>query len=369
MPVPSVQICAPPPKGASLASYDPSSAPLRTVKLGRRPRRPGQRAPRLARYLRGGAEPLPEAVDYAPMAAASISQIYGNDDYGDCVIADQFHAVGVWSGNDAGKPIVGTTKEAVAEYHRICGPGDNGCVITDVLDAMASGGLKVAGKARKILGYAELDPAHADLVKTAILTFGGMTIGFNVPQQWLGRGAYAGAVWDDPGARFTSAGGHDMLAVGYNATGAVFATWGFTVTMTWRALANARVVDEAYVKLSEDWTGLDLVAPSRLDLGTLKSDLEAIRRGETPDWQPPEPPVPPVVDPPPEPPVPPVDPPPIPPTPSTDVLVMQRGRPVAWSASPLNGPGQEGWVMLHHDIPDYNPALWKRLIAIQRGES
>lgn len=285
--VPTVLVCDP---SATRALPAGAPAPMRPVKLGRRKPVARPLVPRLSAYFQGfsAATPPPASVDYSAKAKAAIAQVYGNDQAGDCVIAGKTHAVGVWSGNDTGTPVIGSTSEALSEYHRLCGPGDNGCVITDVLDAMKSGGLSVGGQRRTIDGYVALNPADPDQVKVALIVFGGFTIGFNVPNSWMGRNAYDGAVWDDPGF-FIPVGGHDMRAVGYNATGVQFATWGFVVTMTWKALADSRIVDEAYVELSPEWYGSDKLAPSGIDADGLRADLAKIGSGDLPDWQPPAP--------------------------------------------------------------------------------
>jgi hypothetical protein len=284
---------------------------MKTVKLGRIRPPALPMVPRLSRYMAPMASPPPAAVDYSAKARDSIQRIYANDKYGCCVISGKAHAVGVWSGNDGPTTIVGADSEIVSEYKRICGPGDNGCVITNVLDAMRSGGLLLGGSKRKIDGYVAIEPTSADQVKVALIVFGGFTIGFNVPSAWVGQAAYDGGVWDTPRS-YSFVGGHDMRAVGYNDKGVQFATWGFIVTVTWRAMSDSRIMDEAYAELSPDWYGSDKLAPSGIDAAKLKDDIDAFSRGELPDWQPvaPDPPAPP-------------DPPPIPPpTPGVGLTIL-----------------------------------------------
>lgn len=279
--------------------------PLREVCLGRNPPDPTKikAVPPFEAYLKDVVPPPDNKTWVNDAAKASLKQMYGNDQYGDCVIASIGHGVGVSSANESGTAIVGTTSEIVSEYARICGPGDNGCVITDTKDAMMASGVSVGGKKRLIDGYAAIPPANKLAVQTAILIAGGgVNIGFNVPSEWMGSATYDGAVWDTP-RRYSFVGGHDIRAVGYNAVGVQFSTWGIVITMTWAALANPRIVDEMYVELERDWNA-DGTAPSGLDTVGLKAALDAYKAGKIPDWKPP-------VSPPPVPPIPPV-----PPTPS-----------------------------------------------------
>lgn len=128
------------------------------VMLGRKPptHRPGTRL-RLGAYLKPGYAVPPLPIDYYTKAMPSIARMYLNDTYGDCVIASAYHQVGVWTGNESGTPVVGTDNEVQSMYHTICGPGDNGCVIEDVLKYARDRGLPFNGVVHKIDGYVEVD--------------------------------------------------------------------------------------------------------------------------------------------------------------------------------------------------------------------
>src|SRR5205814_2031910 len=100
---------------------------------------------------------LPASVDWSAKAMASISRVYLNNQYGDCVIASAYHQEGIWSGNETGTPVLGTDQEVLAMYHRICGPGDNGCNIAEVLDYTKRTGLPFNGVIKKIDAYVSVD--------------------------------------------------------------------------------------------------------------------------------------------------------------------------------------------------------------------
>ncbi len=247
-----------------------------TVHLGRRPPPPGIKVLRVRDYLLPGGPPPPTTVDFASKAMKSINQMYGNDQWGDCVIAGKMHGIGVWTGNDSGVAAVGTTAEAVASYHAICGPGDQGCVIVEVLDVMKTKGLTVGGQKHTIEGYVAFDWTNQLETQTATYLFGGGCIGINLPQAWMN----APAVWDVTNTSII--GGHDVQIVAYNPQGVVIATWGGTRTITWAAFLSDRWIDEAYCMLSPDWYGKDGVTPLGVDVATLRADLALIGQGVVP---------------------------------------------------------------------------------------
>lgn len=133
-------------------------------------------------YIEDGAAPPPASVDYSSKAIASLSQILLNDTEGDCVIAGCFHFLGLVTGNEDGTAVVPTQAEVQNAYTGICGPGDNGCVVTDVLDAFKSPGLTANGKVWKITDYMSVDFTNKLMVMYAIDLFGAVVIGFELPQ-------------------------------------------------------------------------------------------------------------------------------------------------------------------------------------------
>jgi hypothetical protein len=282
-----------------------------TFKLGRLAPREGRPpAIRFGDYLRTVRSPPPAAVDYAAKAMPSLSRVYLNDQLGDCVIAGKGHMVGLWTGNESGTPVVGTDAEIAAQYRSICGPGDNGCVIRDVLDVMASRGLILAGVAHKIDGYVSLDWTSTLEVRTALFLFGSFSIGLSLPAAW--HSSPNNGTWDVTNTGIV--GGHDVTAVGYNSTGVVISTWGGLRTITWAAFASRRWIDECYLPLSPDWYAKANLSPSGLDVAGLKAALAAIGSGTIPPIDPPTPPpVPPTPPPVPPPTPPPPAPPPVPP--------------------------------------------------------
>lgn len=286
---------------ASLLAMDvtlPETSHVKPVKLGRKAPRADRKCLAIAPYIdRLRAQPLPASCDHLTKALPSIKQTVGNTSAGDCVIASTMHGEGIASGNDTGTPVLSSENEALSEYGRICGPGDNGCNIQDVLNEWQNNGITIGGTRRKIDGWVEINPANPDEVKTAILVFGSCRFGFNVPSDFMNTPD--GGVWDVSNGRIV--GGHDVrgcdfgtVATGFTADGVRIATWGGTRIMTWRLLATTSLVDEAYTELMPDWSGSDGLAPNGIKVADLKADLAAWKQGQIPPWSPdPTPPSPP----------------------------------------------------------------------------
>jgi hypothetical protein len=255
----------------------------RTVKLGRiRPTTPPE-CLRFACYRDPrGATPPPAVVDYSAKAMAAISRVYDNDTLGCCVIAGKMHQLGIWSGNETGTPVLATDTEVREQYVRICGPGDNGCIITDVLAAFQSPGLTAGGKPYTIDGFVSVDWTNRIEVQTAIYLFGSLTLGINLPQAWLQ--APEGGLWDVTDSEIV--GGHDVCAVGYNETGVVIATWGGLRTITWAAFGDMRWLEECYAELAPLWYSSDKLAPCGVDADALRADLAALGSGTIPPIDP-----------------------------------------------------------------------------------
>jgi hypothetical protein len=229
------------------------------------------------------AAPPPASTSWRAKAGDSLKRMYLNDTYGDCVIAGKYHCVGVWTANESGTAAQGTDQEVLSAYHTICGPGDNGCVITDVLDAFKKTGLKFNGVTHLIDDYVSVDWTNKNLVQVAIELFGCITYGVDLPSAWTSGGD--GSTWDVTNTR--SVGGHDIPGIDYDSNGVWIATWGGTRLMTWAAETSKRYVTECECALSPDWYANGNLAPNGIDVASLRADLVKLGQGVIPDIQPP----------------------------------------------------------------------------------
>lgn len=298
-------IIVPPPPvvvltGDAMAGYQPTKKMQRfavqngphVVRLGRQ--RPKSRSMNLS--LEDYVTPevmraLPESIDWTAAAQASIDQMLGNDVEGCCVIASSYHIEGSATAADGGPVIIPDPAEAHEAYQTICGPGDNGCNMEEVLKWQMTKGLKFRGAVRKIDGYVAIPIHTVELAKAAVFLFGNIKIGFNLPAAWT-----SAAIWDVTNTQIV--GGHDVPALGFNKDGLVIASWARKYLVTWNAWQDRRFADEAYVVLSPGWYGSDRVAPNKFPVAALQADLAKLKAGQIPDTTPP------IDPPPPQPPTP-----------------------------------------------------------------
>lgn len=240
---------------------------------------------------------LPAKTSWRTLAAKSIGAMLGNDRWGDCVWASKMHTVGLVTANQPliGPEAVGTDAEAVKQYHAVCGPGDNGCVIQDVLDFWLRHGIQVGGKQHNLSGYVAFDWTDAEITKACVALLLGACIGIQLPADWTRN-----AVWDVTDSPIV--GGHDVALVDYDDTGVYVASWSRVYRITWRAFTSRSWLDEGWAMLSPDLAAGEILAPSGLKVEELSRALSAIGQGHVPDG--PTPPVPPDPPVPPKPPVP-----------------------------------------------------------------
>lgn len=258
-------------------------------KLGRLPGRPTQPRLKLAAHLYREVPPTPELVDW--LSRVSDWPVYGNDAIGDCTCASAAHKIISWSTYAGARQQV-TTADVIAAYSAVSGydprtgANDNGAVMQDVLGHWRKEGIG----GHKILGFAQVDVSDYQEVRAALWVFGGLYLGFWVPQSAFDQ-FRQGQPWDVV-AGSTIRGGHAVNAgITLDVEGDVLdrfqvVTWGRVQAMT-RAFWN-RYVDEAWAVISPEW--LDAVGhnPTGLDLYGLGEELQELT-GEPNPFPPPQP--------------------------------------------------------------------------------
>jgi uncharacterized protein YkwD len=269
------------------------------VALGRKAPHPGRKHLQLEHYHDKVTQP-PPSINRRDKASASLARMYRNDVKGCCVISGKGHGLGVVSANDSdsGGVVLATDQEIDDQYYGVCGPNDEGCVITDVLDYMMKSGFMAGGRRYFIDGYVAADWTNQLLVKLGLYEFGCGTFGINLPSAWTQN-----AVWDVTNTRVV--GGHDVTPIDYDETGVYVSSWGRIYRMTWQAVLSRRWVEELYFPVYQSWYNKDQVTPTGTNAAKLKADLQVIRSGGFPEIGPISPPPP---KPPPSPPSPPVAP-------------------------------------------------------------
>lgn len=176
--------------------------------------------------------------------------MYGNDQWGDCVEAGYGHLVNQVTFYGSGVEFKPTTGDVLGIYSAITGfnpddPNtDQGTYTQDALAYARKTGLD----GHKVVAYAAVDVANATEVKQALALFGQLLVGLNFPDSAMDQ-FNAGRDWDVvKGAK--NEGGHCVLIVGYDETGLWLVTWGKLIRMTWAFWA--KYGDEAWVVLDQD---------------------------------------------------------------------------------------------------------------------
>jgi hypothetical protein len=202
-----------------------------------------------------------------------------NDEIGDCGIAGPGHMIQMWTSNSATEVIIDDdvieqVYSAVSGYNPNIPSSDRGVNLLDVLKYWKATGIG----GHQIGGYALVDCRNMLLMKYAIATFGGLLMGYGLPDS-----AQSQDVWDVPqggpvgqGEKY-SWGGHCTAKAKYTApainnTGDV--TWGFVKNMTWPFVTVYG--DEAWAIFSQDFIAGNGESPSGFNRDQLLADLNQL---------------------------------------------------------------------------------------------
>jgi hypothetical protein len=210
------------------------------------------RGPRFAlkNYLTRSLPTPPATCDYRNAAQAALSQMYGNDQLGDCVIAGMAHLVGLMTGNASGNPFIYSNDQIIGLYSAIGGyvPGnestDQGCDEQTALNYWENNGALPPNTtdpsgAHKIAGWLAVNGADPVECRAALWLFENLYFGIELPDAWINPSApsASGFTWDVAGAADPQ-NGHCVVGVGYDGNGITIDTWGMTGTMTNAAVAQ-----------------------------------------------------------------------------------------------------------------------------------
>ena len=256
----------------------------KTLMLGRR--RPVARGPRfrLANYLLQTIPPPPSSADYSTKASAALSQVYLNDQLGDCVIAAIAHLLGIFSANAQEPPIVLTDAEIIALYGQIGGydpnnpATDQGCDEVTALNWWQEYGAPT-GK-NQIAGWMQVDGTNPVEVRTALWLFENLFFGVDLPDAWVQPAPQeSGFTWDIAGGSDPN-NGHAFVGVAYDAKGILIDTWGMEGTITDAAIARYTAQAEGgalYTVLSsESIISAALKAPNGFGWASLVADFNSM---------------------------------------------------------------------------------------------
>lgn len=242
--------------GSSL--IDPS-----TLKLGKSAAKKDVRTARLEFFMGGLPEP-PAASSGRNRALMAACGMLGNDQAGDCVVADDGHRLMLWTKltSRSDDDVVITTSEALAFYLQASqalnhSSADAGLVMLDYNKWR----LTMPWRDRRFYGFGTVDHFNHKAIKQLIIAFQAIPLGILLPNTAKQQAA-PGGTWSlvsrDGDGRPGSWGGHDVPAIDYDEQGVYVVTWGGVQLVEWPFFDY--YVDECYAVIPTETTvpGFDL---------------------------------------------------------------------------------------------------------------
>src|SRR5437773_752317 len=138
-------------------------------KLGKAPAKKDKRNLQFATLLRATAPTLPSSYDFDTTHGGIPTPMFGNDVYGDCVIAGRGHQTLRFEDIEQGSVLMITDKYVLKEYFKETGGPDSGLVVLDSLNKWHQKGWKVGKHTYKIQAFAQVDFTTPDEVRQAAL--------------------------------------------------------------------------------------------------------------------------------------------------------------------------------------------------------
>ncbi len=215
------------------------------LKLGKASAKSDSRNLKLSAILKA-APVVPREYDFDLKHPEIPLPMFGNDQYGDCVIAGRAHQTLRFEDVEQGQVIAITDKDVLREYLTETGGQDNGLVVLDSLKVWRRRGWTAAKKRYKIRAFAEINRANHMEIKRSIFMDLGVGFGLSLPKTAQAQ-IQAGKAWDvvrGSGSAPGSWGGHYVYVPGYTKLGPVCVTWGRKQQMTWAFVD--KYCDEAY---------------------------------------------------------------------------------------------------------------------------
>ena len=224
--------------------------------------------------------PLPATYDVDTGYNATITQgMWGNDYWGDCVIAGRANFTLRCEYFEQKKVIGISEQECLNEYWSEQGGNattkpDNGLVMLDSINLWRTKGWTAAGNKYDIYAFSAIDWNNHDELKYATMLLSGAYVGIEFPSTAMAQFDNNQTWTVVDGA--TIEGGHAIYIVGYNATGPVCITWGRKQQMDWQFFDA--YVDEAYAIVDNANT---FTANSPVDIVKLTALLNNIQGTQT----------------------------------------------------------------------------------------
>ncbi|HEX7112548.1 MAG TPA: hypothetical protein VF216_08890 [Mizugakiibacter sp.] len=259
----------------------PKPRPGGIVRFGKRPAKRDPRNLLFASILRAPV-PLPAEYDFDVRHKGIPTPMFGNDSYGDCVIAGRVHQTLRFEKAEQNRLLKISDKDVLTEYFDETGGLDSGLVVLDSLKEWRKHGWRASGRRYKVKAFAQIDPDTRSEIKRAVFMDIGVGLGFTLPNAALAQ-FYAGKPWEvarGKNGKPNPKNGHYVYVSGYTRQGPVCVTWGRKQPMSWAFLG--KYCDEAYAIIDAVDTAKKKRTVDAAKLEAFLASLHKARRGAAP---------------------------------------------------------------------------------------
>lgn len=164
------------------------------VKFGKKPAKRDDRNLKFAAILKAPVT-VPSEYDFDVQHHGVPTPMFGNDVYGDCVMAGRGHQTLRFELIEQNKIIKITDQDVTKEYFNETGGGDDGLVVLDSLKEWRSQGWVVDSRNYKIKAFAQVEPTSRQQIKRAVFMDIGIGLGFTLPDSAITQ-IHAGKRWE-----------------------------------------------------------------------------------------------------------------------------------------------------------------------------
>ena len=210
------------------------------VRLGKHDYKFDEKTLKLARFI-SPTVVVPHRYDFDKGRSAFPLEMWGNDQWGDCVKVAQVNEIIRLERLEQRRTLRVQAGDVVTAYRAQTGatsPGDSndtGLVMLDNNRLWRKQGFPFTGKLFKVCAFGELDPHDGQQLRAAVFLLHGVQFGFALPRACQ----QMGTTWDYPASKPTgpewqpgSWGGHAVFSKRYDDGGMEVLTWGEKVYVT-----------------------------------------------------------------------------------------------------------------------------------------
>lgn len=202
------------------------------MKLGKQPFKFDKRTAKMADFVDPSIR-APVKFDFDKGRSAFPHNMWGNDEYGDCVLADQMNHLLRFERTETRHTLKAKDEDVISQYLKLTGGKDEGLVMLDSFNWWRHSGWNIKGKNYTIDGFGGLPPADQQKLKLACYLLHGIDFGFSLPisAQRQTREGYWDVV-EGPEGEPGSWGGHAVYCKRYDADNFYVITWGTEIRVT-----------------------------------------------------------------------------------------------------------------------------------------